>query len=307
MSEISLESGACIGFGGTNARVGVYQHGDILGFHADPTPIHPTEFFAWMAQQTLSLADKGANWIVAGFPGPVTADGVHVGPMANVPGLANSQYSLAKELTVSDPAVGRLLKDGFHLLAVNDGELAAQAAAHRVGKAEYSKVAALILGTGVGAGIVHRDDQQTAVFRADGTIPAEIGHLPRSANPYDTFERAVSGRALENRYGVDPKELDANHPAWHEVGAVAGQLTMTLALMNGAELVVPCGGVGAAASDKYGPHLRTVLEGFASHGNGTQRHFLPVVKPVSAGDAQIFELYGAEGVMRDFMTRPEPV
>lgn len=69
------------------------------------------------------------------------------------------------------------------------------------------------------------------------------------------------------------------------------------------ELVVPCGGVGAGASDKYGPHLRDMIDTYREYGNGAQKLFLPEIVLVPQEDAQIFEMFGGEGVMRDFTTR----
>jgi len=246
MSYVSTESGVVLGFGGTNARVGICHEGDVEGFTSVATPERPREFFGWMARQILNAADMGNSWLVAGFPGPVSPDGRLAGPMANVPGLANEQYDLAEELDAADPAVGRLLQENFTLVAVNDGELAAQATADRIGKYGFGRTAALIFGTGVGAGIVDRDRSYDNVCRADRSNPTEIGHILRSGNPLDTFENAISGPALMRTYGKDARELPANHPAWKIVGESAGRLSTILGVMNGVELVVPCGGAGSA-------------------------------------------------------------
>jgi predicted NBD/HSP70 family sugar kinase len=303
MNAVATETGVVLGFGGTNARVGVCHEGDVQGFTSIETPEHPREFFGWMARQVLGAADMGNNWLVAGFPGPVSPDGTMAGPMANVPGLAKEQYHLARELTAADPAVGRLLQEGFTLVAVNDGELAAQAAADRIGNYGFDRTAALILGTGVGAGIVDRDHAYENVSRADRSNPTEIGHILLSGDPVDTFENAVSGPALKRVYGKDARDLPASHPAWKKVGESAGRLSTILGVMNGVELVVPCGGIGAGASDKYGPHLRSMIDTYREHGNGPQKLFLPEIIPVPQADAQIFEMFGGEGVMRDFATR----
>lgn len=303
MADVTVESGVVLGFGGTNARFGVCSEGDIQGFSSVATPEKPREFFGWMARQVLSAAEKGESWLVAGFPGPVSPDGKLIGPMVNVPGLSKEQYNMVEELAAADPAVGRLLEDNFTLIAVNDGELAAQAAADRVGSFSFDRTAALIMGTGVGAGIVNRDPLYGNVFRADRSNPAEIGHIVLSADPFDTFENAISGPALTRLYGMDPREMPASHPAWIRVGEVAGRMATLLGIMNGVNLVVPCGGVGAGASDLYRPHLQSMIKAYNLYGNGAQKLFQPEIIPVPSKDAQVFEMYGGEGVMRDFSTR----
>ncbi len=303
MSSVAIEAGVVLGFGGTNARRGICHDGDLESFTSVATPARPREFFGWMARQVLGASAKGNGWLVAGFPGPVSPDGRLVGPMANVPGLAKEQYDLAEELAAADPAAGRLLQEGFTLVAVNDGELAAQAAAARIGKYGFSRTAALILGTGVGGGIVDRDHTYDNVCRTDRSNPIEIGHIILSADPVDTFENAVSGPALTRTYGKDARELPPNHPAWKRVGESVGRLSTILGLMNGVELVVPCGGIGAGASDNYGPHLRDMIDTYREYGNGPQKLFLPEIVPVPQADAQVFEMFGGEGVIRDFATR----
>lgn len=301
MSSVSVESGVVLGFGGTNARRATTFEGDITDFTSVATPEKPREFFGWMARQVLQAADAGNKWLVAGFPGPVS--GNKVGPMANVPGLASRQYDLVEELAAADPSVGRLLnEEGFTLLADNDGSLAAHAAATRIGKHDYNRVSALIFGTGVGAGVVDRASGYDNVYRVDQK-PYEIGHITLSGDPRDTFENDVSGPALARRYGGDAREFPGSHPAWRRVGESVGRLSMTLGVMSKVDLVVPCGGVGAGASEKYEPHLRGMLSSFSEYGNGAQKLFMPEVVPVPSQDAQVFEMFGGEGIMRDHLTR----
>lgn len=301
MSSVAIESGVVLGFGGTNARRATAYEGDISEFTSVATPERPREFFGWMARQVLQAADAGNKWMVAGFPGPVSRN--KVGPMANVPGLAHQQYDLIEELAAADSAAGHLLnEEGFTLVADNDGNLAAHAAAARIGKHDYDRVSALILGTGVGAGVVNRAPNYDNVYRVDPN-PYEIGHITFSSDPRDTFENDVSGPALKRRYGEDARELSESHPAWRRVGESVGRLSVLLGVMSKVDLVVPCGGVGAGASEKYEPHLRGMLSTFSEYGNGAQKLFMPEIVPVPSQDAQVFEMFGGEGVMRDYMTR----
>lgn len=302
-----IGEGACFGFGGTNARIGDCGLGDVVNFRSVSTPQNPSDFFAWLATQALEAADNGAQWVVAGFPGPVSPDGKLIGPMANVPGMKEDQFDLAEELSQADSAAGRLVEEGFSIVAVNDGELAAQAAAARFGQhvdGSYAKVAALILGTGVGSGVVTQDTPVSDVYRADKSNPTEIGHYMLSDDPFDTIENTVSGPALLRQYGKSPEDLNSKHPAWDKIEGFIGRLALQLGLGYGVELVVPTGGIGAGASEKYRLGLRELLENIATYGNATQQLFLPDVRLVHPTEAQVFELFGAEGVMRDFTTRP---
>lgn len=302
MSEVNLEQGVCLAFGGTNAREAVCVNGDIEHFRTTGTPAEPNEFFGWMARRVLQAADDGGNWVVAGFPGLVSADGKLVGPLANVSGMADRQYDLQTELTTADPAVERLLEEGFTLLATNDGPLAAQAAASRIGNNEFSRTGALIVGTGIGAGVVAKDNNYSNVHRVHGD-KTEIGHLICGMRVNDTFENRYSGPALERRYNTNLRDLEHDHPVWNEVGTAAvGRLAMTLGLMHEVGLVVPTGGVGIGASDRYGPHLERFMESCRQDGNGAQKLLAPEVRLVAPGESQVFEMYGAEGVMRDHLT-----
>jgi len=305
MAEIDSGSGVVLGFGGTNARIAIAEHGDIRGFSSIMTPETPREFFGWMSRHVLDAANDGHGWLVAGLPGPVDPEGSLVGPMANVPGLADRRYDLREELSAADPATSRLMDEGFSVVAVNDGELAAQAAATMTDDpyCSYGKVAALILGTGVGAGVVVKDEAFPGVFRSDKTNPLEIGHVLLSDDPIDTFENLVSGPALERAYGTDARELAADHPAWKRVGVTVGKLSIMLGLMNGVEFIVPCGGVGAGAADKYWPYMTNLIKTTKLYGNKAQRLFVPNIMAPRPEEAQTFEMFGGEAVMRDFLTR----
>lgn len=303
MTGEALGSGVVLGFGGTNARFGVAQDGELYRVNSIPTPENPDEFFGWMAQQVLESADWGHKWVVAGLPGPVSPNGLEVGPMTNVPGLASRRYNLTDELVSADSAMAELLRGDFSVFAVNDGELAAQAAATRIGESQYEKTAALILGTGVGAGVVTRDIYNPEVYRADRSNPNEIGHILLSDDPIDTYENNVSGPAIEWEYAMSPSDIAESHEVWEKVGKTVGKMATLLGLMEGVKLVVPCGGVGSGASKKYWPHLEAMMRSIEEFGNEPQKMFLPEIKAVPSQDAQIFELFGGEAVMRDFTTR----
>lgn len=299
-----IEPGSCLAFGGTNARMADCVNGDIVGFSSVETPTQPKEFFQWVARNLLDASSRGNSWLVAGFPGPVSPDGQTVGPLVNVSGMREEEYVLARELSRADPEVERVIEQGFIFLPVNDGALAAQAAASRIGGHNYSKTGALIFGTGVGSGVVEKDDRFINVHRVDKN-PLEIGHLLVNATEsFETYEERYSGPALERRFGLPAADIPASHHAWVEQGEAVANLSMILGLMSGVELVVPTGGLGIGASDKYGKHLRAFLSEYWIPANNTQKKFSPEVVLVPSNQAEEFEIYGAEGVMRDYGTTP---
>lgn len=298
--EVQVAPGYCLAFGGTNAREASCADGDIMGFNSVRTPTEPDLFFSWMARKLLDASHAGNAWLVAGFPGPVSPDGTIVGPLENVSGMRKEEYDLRRRLTAADPEVERVLEQGFVLLAVNDGTLAAQAAADRIGEHKFGKTGVLIFGTGVGAGVVKKDPRYANVHRADTENPFELGHQMLSGNPGDTLETRYSGPGIKRRFGFDPRYLPATHPAWKEQGEVIAAQAVALGVMNSVGLVVPTGGVGAGASDKYAPHLSRVMGLIPTHGSAPQRKFAPVVRLVPPKETDSFEMSGAEGVMRDY-------
>lgn len=302
MKTVKVESGVCLGFGGSNARRAICELGDIRRFSSVETPTQPQEFFGWMAQQALKAADDGHGWLVAGYPGPVSKGGQLVGPLTNVAGMANQRYDLRQELAAAEPATERLFNEGFILLGVNDGNLAAHAAASKIGGNGYNKTGALIIGTGVGSGVVEKDHDYADVHHIDSSNPYEIGHLLLGTDPFDTFERRYSGTALETTYDCDPRDMAADHPAWLQLGFAVGRMATIMGLMNDVDLVVPTGGVGVGASDKYGPHLNRFMNTYRQYGNGPQTMFAPEIAFVHPAMCQEFEMFGAEGVVRDYLT-----
>lgn len=304
MPELAMEPGYCIGLGGTNARTAACFGGDITGFSFESTPGRPPEFFAWMARQLLDSAHSGSKWMVAGFPGPVNADGTLIGPMANVNGMKDETYDLLQELIYADSDVENAIEQGFMLVAVNDGTLAAHAAATRVGKREYNKPASLIIGTGIGAGVVSLDASlpERKIYRADEN-PLEIGHIALSQDPFDRLEDMYCGPGLERRYSMPAHKLPHGHPAWRREGGAVAQMSLILGLMENVDLVVPTGGVGVGAADKYGKYALDFMHTYRRHGNGAQKKFAPDIRFVRANECQEFEMYGAEGVMLDHTTR----
>jgi predicted NBD/HSP70 family sugar kinase len=314
--RIDVGQGVCLGFGGTNARVAACIDGDIEGFAAVPTAKRPQPFFKWMSRQVLQAAHDGNQWVVAGFPGPVSEDGTLIGPMQNVEGMSRRQFNLVERLTKADPAVGEILDEGFNLVAVNDGTLSAHAAAKLVSEFAHESVAGLIFGTGIGTGLVEKDPAYEGVYRTDVKHPLEIGHVPgyvshkttnsKWANKYTSYEQWVAGGVLKDRYSVDPENLPFNSEAFKDISVTAVRIASTLGLLLDLKLLVPCGGVGIGTAGKYAPFLKAEIAEFMEQakkeGSKVKQDYFPEIVPAPKEFLKDFEMYGAEGVMREHLT-----
>lgn len=302
---MKIAKGMCLGIGGTNARVALCDEGKIEGFHARPTPREAQEFFHWIAEQIIEGHRQGARWAVIGLPGPaVMREGKYIiGPLSNLPGLADQSYTLEEELEKAQPKIADVFAKGFTLMAVNDGILAAYAAAEVYGNngEKHYTIASFIIGTGVGGAVVRRV-KDSRVFRPSESL-FEIGHVPLPHNASETFERTISGPALERRYGINPRDFPADHEAWKEVGHYVGQLIMMASLIAGADLVVACGGVGSNYYEYYRPHLEAYLQQYETSANAVHRLAVPEMVAVPHDLAQTFEMHGAEGLMKYHFAR----
>lgn len=304
MATAEIGKGLCLGIGGTNARVSFCENKEVCDFRVEPTPVDTQAFFQWMAEEIITAAEQGATWAVVGVPGLAkeTTHGHSIGPLANVPGLSKKSYMLEEELAKANPKITTLRKQGFAITVVNDGLLSAFAAADTFGEHEgkkYNAIAYFIMGTGVGGAIVRRQKDDT--FRPSESL-MEIGHVPLQHDLEETFETALSGTGLERKHGRKAEHLDAEHAAWQEVGRYLGQMVMILGLVGGADLVVMGSGVGSNAYEFYYPYLEEYLEKFRKSSNTVHQLTVPAVVAVPPKDAQKFEMHGAEGVIRHYLS-----
>jgi hypothetical protein len=143
-------------------------------------------------------------------------------------------------------------------------------------------------------------DKKTGLYRTDRSNPDEFGHLIFGDDPTDEFEADISGPALEKRYGMRAEDLPADHPAWERVGRSMGRLAFMLSAVRDAGLVVPTGGVGAGASDKFAPHMEAFLDRIRHYGSATQVKYVPQTAYVAPEQSQLIELYGARGVALEY-------
>lgn len=327
MSVIEAGNGVCVGYGATNARFANVADTGIVNFPKEDTPKDPNEFFRQMSGWIVDAHDSGSKWMVAGFPGPVTRDGKIVGPMQNVQGMDETEYAIVEELEKARPGVRKILDKEFKLICVNDGELAAQAVAERVAdldadneKVNKDKVAALIIGTGVGLGIVIKDPRFTNVFRADSEQPLELGHETIDIRPYAThrqrvitWESFLAGPALAQQFGAKDlvglsnkggkNEADrAEYRAYDTLARGIVMMATNLGPRHDVTLVAPTGGVGAGASAKYRKHFDTYLKIWDEGKDNVQAKYTPKIELIDPAEADIFEMYGAVGVMRAHKT-----
>jgi predicted NBD/HSP70 family sugar kinase len=211
------------------------------------------------------------------------------------------------EMTKAEPRFGRLIKDGaFTYLTINDGDLAAQAAARLYGTSEtkrYSTIAALINGTGVGSAVVRRDRRlpDTNIFNPDPGL-WEIGHTPHTITvPQDTHETSISGSALEAIKGQPTQNLEPSDPIWKKVAEAISTQIIHLGLYAGADLVVISGSNGIHGY--YESDMRRLLAAFAASQNPMADKLPAVIivprEPRNLTDA--YELYGARGAIRSFI------
>ncbi|MDL2363029.1 MAG: hypothetical protein QFB86_01445 [Patescibacteria group bacterium] len=313
-----LGDGVAFGVGGTNYRIG---HCDIEGnidkVVIKPTPKTTDEFFSRTALDLLRAADRGSEWGVMGVPGPVKVrtfpDG-HVDQnfrVTQIPALSRQEgFDPRTELIKGDRAVEELfrMKD-FNFLVVNDGDLAAQAAAHFFGKPnedneQFDVIADLINGTGTGGALVRRDDRFPGanLFHPDPGL-WEVGHRPISpAFPSRTIEKTISGPAVEKHIGKPTSEISAKDPIYKEVARGMGSVVLDFALNGGADLVVVSGGFAVHTEPFYSKELKNYLDDFANSHNPMSDK-LPAVTFVQPEQCDEYELYGARGAMLSFLTR----
>jgi hypothetical protein len=301
MSEVG--TGLCIAYGGSNARSGMVDGNHVNDFESQRTLSDPTAFFNGAAATILEAHSNGAEWAVIGVPGLVeqVKGQIIMGPVTNVPGLSRDKYNLHYQLSQANPTLARIIGNGYQIIGVNDGPLAAHAATS-VADPDEKRIGALIDGTGVGFGAVERDEDDDTLFHTIH-LPLEIGHMPYGNDPKITIEQTISGPALEKAYGISPEYLGVGSKAWKIVGKTLARLTISLGCTNGIDLIVPTGGVGAGASVKYDSHFYKYLERFVDvegDDRTIREQLVPRTELIHPDLAQQFELNGAIGVVRAY-------
>lgn len=318
MNLPEVGEGIAFGIGKTNYRVGQSHEGGEIGeVTIVPTPRTPEEFFALTVRNLLVAAHNGAEWAVMGVPGPVKTT-------TNPNGQVHQNFRVTQikalsgrrgldpvaEMVKADSASEELFgSDSFNFLTVNDGDLAAQAAAHFYGpsnfdREHYDVIADLINGSGTGGAVVRRDTRfpDANLFHPDSGL-WEVGHLPISlAFPSRTLERTISGPAVEAHLGKPTHHLEAKDEIFKEVAQGMGSGILNLAINAGAELVVISGGFAVNTQGDYKDELDRILTDFANSYNPMSDK-VPEIRFVEPKICDDYELHGARGAMQSFLTR----
>ena len=314
MKVPQIGEGFAIGVGSTHFRAAGYDNNEEFvarTFEKIDVPKTREEFFAATASRLLESAHAGAKWAVLGVPGPVSVHVTDSGEVdqsfsiTNIAGLNNSSGIDPIEGIISaDSAADELFRDDeFNFLTINDGDMAAQAAAHLYAIYE-DVVASEIDGTGTGGAVVRRDKRfkDQSIWHPDAGL-WEIGHEPLSmVLPDVTIETLISGKGIEDRLGMKAELLESNDPHFNTVAHMLGKLAFNFGIKAGAELVVISGGVGIGARSNYMNQLNDVLLRMRESKNPMSKK-LPAVQIVKDSHADTYEMYGAPGAMRSWLIR----
>ena len=311
--------GVAIGIGGTNIRRSFIQEGELFLPKSSPVPTQVESYVGEIASIIVAAKSFGAEYAVVGHPGPVSADGSTVGPLANVAGLKDSSYKINELLAEADPAVRELIKDGFPIHHVNDGTLAAHAVSEKLASPDhtsYTRPAVVIVGSGVESGIVQNHPDYANIRISDPKNPDEVGQVVCDEDTGETYEQRYSGTGIKTRRALrdpDLSKLSASDTIWQEEGRGIGNIISLLGLIRGVDLVVPTGGIGALGREKWAPHMERYLEdkinGSPRAGkpfNKTQIDALPAIQYVPLDgtiDPHFFELLGGIGVVRESLLK----
>lgn len=160
-------------------------------------------------------------------------------------------------------------------------------AATGVGTSVYVTV-----GTGIGAGIMVDGRPM------HGLVHPEVGHMRVPRAPTDSFagccpfhrdclEGLASGPAVAQRWGVPPRDLPADHPAWALEGEYLAAAVANLVAVVSPERIVLGGGVMAAPGllDRVRHGTRRLLAGYVDRpeaGDAIASYLVgPALGPVS--------------------------
>ena len=234
-----------------------------------------------------------------GVPGLVVpVDGDFMLEVTNIEALSQ-QFNLVETIARVNSDAEQAIKDegGVELLVVNDGDLAAYAARDylsRIGHYEYDNVADVIIGTGVGAAGVVRDERFKGVYNSYSG-GWELGHTPDELiGDYTvTAESLYAGPALNKAYD-SPDTW--NDEVYGVIAAGASGLAIQAALLGGAEAVVYSGGVAIKSQARIADEVAAQIGEFKKSNNRMAR-LAPDVYFVPRNMEDKYELYGAAGVV----------
>ena len=148
------------------------------------------------------------------------------------------------------PILARLREELHVPVAIDTDVNAAAIAEHVMGAGKgYRSLVYITVGTGVGGGIIMNGDI------VHGLIHPEVGHMILTPNEMDTMpdgmcpfhrhclEGLASGPAIEKRWGLSPRLMMEDHPAWDLEAKYLAQMCVNLILILSPEVIVLGGGV----------------------------------------------------------------
>ena len=148
------------------------------------------------------------------------------------------------------PILTRLREELHVPVAIDTDVNAAAIAEHVMGAGKgYRSLVYVTVGTGVGGGIIMNGDI------VHGLIHPEVGHMILTPNEMDTMpdgmcpfhrhclEGLASGPAIEKRWGLSPRLMMEDHPAWDLEAKYLAQMCVNLILILSPEVIVLGGGV----------------------------------------------------------------
>lgn len=235
--------------GGTKTVVAVGEpDGTVLEEHRYPTTDGPGTFAAaieWLRERGV----PEAIGVAAFGPVSVTRSRADYGSMLATPKPGWAGFSITGALGDAFP--------GARVAIETDVNAAVLAEADGLGDMVY-----ITIGTGLGAGVL------SGGRLIHGVLHSEFGHwLPRKS-PGDDFEGVcpfhgdcleglVSGPAIARRWGVEAKDLPADHQAWDfECDYLAQAVQVLLATVNPARVVI---GGGVSQADGFHERVEGIV------------------------------------------------
>ena len=135
-------------------------------------------------------------------------------------------------------------------VAIDTDVNAAALAEHTMGAGKgYKSLVYITVGTGVGGGIVVNGEI------VHGLIHPEVGHMIPAPNELDTMQEGMcpfhshcleglaSGPSIEKRWGLSPRLMMEDHPAWELEAEYLAQMCVNLIVILSPEVIVLGGGV----------------------------------------------------------------
>lgn len=212
------------------------------------------------------LALKNIEGIGFGFPGLVDPEKGVVKVLTNIPGWKNVPIKAIVEKKFKIPT---FIDNDVNMITLGEWKFGA-------GKA-CSNLVCFTLGTGVGGGLILNNE----LFRGEGFVAGEIGHMPLNENGpscncggFGCFERYVGNSQLAENAGkifkmknVQLSEIyeiacKGNTRAiefWQKVGQQIGNLLVGIVNLLNPKLIIVGGGVGNAYSI-LGPEINKVIK-----------------------------------------------